>query len=194
MHLSIRFFTSLRSASFNTGIIGNQFADQNSLMATYNNATGYNCKIYGYEGGYSAGASADPVALTSANGWYNWRLSSDIRYLPVWRIYEKDYYALCQTGGYTTMNLYSLYLYPSYQYCWEVQGWIGQKLGIGDGTDGKFDNRKAMQTAGLSGPNFYTAGYVGAGARDCICCQWVWHGNVFSVLDHNSWEKLYNSR
>ena len=42
-------------------------------------------------------------------------------------------------------------------------GWIGQQLGIGDGTDGKFDNRKAMQTAGLSGPNFYTAGYIGAG-------------------------------
>ena len=45
------------TASFNTGIIGNQFADQNSIMATYNNATGYNCKIYGYEGGYRTGAS-----------------------------------------------------------------------------------------------------------------------------------------
>ena len=151
------------TASFNTGIIGNQFADQNSIMATYNNATGYNCKIYGYEGGYQTGSSVNSSGPKNANGWYNWRLSSDIRYLPVWRIYEKDFFAMCQTGGYTTLSLYAMYLYPSYQSCWEVMGWIGQQLGTGDGTDGKFDNRKAMQTAGLSGPYFYTAGYIGAG-------------------------------
>ena len=151
-------------SSFNSGVPGSEFSAQDGILATYHNLTGYTCKIYGYEAGYQSGSSYISYGPLSRNGWFNYWLSSDIRYLPVWRIYEKDFYAMCQVGGYTTLNLYSLYLYPYGPNQWNVVSCFTQVPGKGDGSDGKFDNRKVLEVSDLTGPVYKTAGYLGVGA------------------------------
>ncbi len=136
----------------------------NPQIAAYNEASGCNCVLYSYENGYSTGCSTNAAGPTGGNGWFNWQASADIRYLPVWRIYEKDFFAWMQTNGYNTVHVYSFSLYYSYQNCWNIYAWINQQLGMGDGSDGKADNRKYLQTPGYSGPTYFTAGYVGLGS------------------------------
>ena len=133
-------------------------------IAAYNATTGYNCILYSYEGGYAIGCPQNAYGPTNDNGWYNWQMSADIRYMPVWRIYEKDFFAYCQTSGWQTLNIYALSLYYLYQNCWNIYTWPYQTMGIGDGSDGKQDNRKILQTPGYNGPTYYTAGYVGPGS------------------------------
>ena len=154
------------SVSFNTGVPGSEFSTTLAFIDSYNTATGYDCQLYGYEGGYSYGAPnvVTPAGPTGNNLWFNYQASFDVRYLPVWRIYEKDFYAFCQTAGYVMVNTYAESLYYFYGNCWNIYTWINQIPGLGDGTDGKFDNRTSMQTPCLTGPTYFSQGYIGPGA------------------------------
>ena len=152
------------TVSFSTGVPGSEFSTSLEFIDSYNAATGYDCKLYGYEGGYSFGCAIGARGPTGCNFWFYWLASFDIRYLPVWRIYEKDFYALCQTAGYAELQTYAESLYYFYSNCWNIYTWINQLPGLGDGTDGKFDNRTCMQTPGLTGPTFFTQGYIGPGS------------------------------
>ena len=120
----------------------------NSEIASFNAATGGNCILHAYEGGYSSAGSSNQLQ----GEWYG--LSHDVRYLPVWRIYEKDFFALIQQIGYKEFTIYAHTLYWYYQNCWNVYTWMMQQPGIGDGSDGKFDNRTCLFTSQYPG---YTA-------------------------------------
>ena len=95
---------------------------------------------------------------------YNWQATADIRYMPVWRIYEKDYFGVGATNGRKVFHVYSFSLYYFYQNCWNIYTWPYQDRGLGDGSDGKADNRKLLQIPGYTGPTYITAGYVGPGS------------------------------
>ena len=135
-----------------------------SQIASYNASTGYNCIFYSYEGGYAYGCSTGSSGPAGTNLWYNWQATADIRYMPVWRIYEKDYFAWVQTNGWKVFHVYSFSLYYFYQNCWNIYTWPYQDRGLGDGSDGKADNRKLLQIPGYTGPTYITAGYVGPGS------------------------------
>ena len=45
-------------------------------------------------------------------------LNHDIQYDPVWRIYEKDYFALLQNLGFSNINNQSIIMYYFYQMAW----------------------------------------------------------------------------
>src|SRR5208337_5322758 len=75
-------------------------------------------------------------------------LNRDISYDPVWRIYEKDYFALLQRLGFSDINIQSLVMYYFYQYAWDVYSWGWQPHGKGDGSDGKANNRLCLATPG----------------------------------------------
>ena len=152
------------TVSFSTGVPGSELSTSLTMIASYNTATGYNCKLYGYEGGYSSGCASGAYGPTGNNFWFSWCVSMDVRYLPVWRIYEKDFYALCQTAGYEAVETYAESLYYFYSSCWNIYTWINQLPGLGDGTDGRFDNRTCMQTLGLTGPTYFSQGYIGPGS------------------------------
>ena len=115
------------------------------------------CILVGYEGGYSTGAPDTCTTCSSGvnegmggNGYGNIcpYLNHDIKYDPVWRIYEKDFYALLQRLGFTDVNIYAECLYYFYQYAWSIYSWSAQQPGKGDGSDGKANNRLCLATPG----------------------------------------------
>jgi len=99
------------------------------------------CILYGYEGGYGAGA---PSACT-----YEYQENHDVAYDPVWRIYEKDFYAMMQNAGFADLCLYSYNIYYFYDQTWGLWHWVGQQSGKGGGSDGKFNNRTCLATPGF---------------------------------------------
>ena len=134
-----------------------------AYIASYNEwlATNYPgeraCILVGYEAGYGNGAPNECVTCSSGvnegmggNGYGNicTALNHDIPYDPVWRIYEKDYYALMQTLGFTDVNIQSIIAYYFYQSAWGMQTWGWQPHGKGDGSDGKANNRHCLCTPG----------------------------------------------
>ncbi len=134
----------------------NDLAAHNSAIASYNTATGNNCQLIGYEGGYAAGAPNDCTSSLipgmSAYGYGNvvpcW--NHDIEFDPVWRIYEKDYYAWLQNNGFTGFATYSHSLYYFYQSCWGAYKYVGMPYGKGDGSDGKANNRHCLCSPGFT--------------------------------------------
>ena len=115
------------------------------------------CILVGYEGGYSTGAPDTCTTCSSGvnegmggNGYGNIcpYLNHDIKYDPVWRIYEKDFYALLQRLGFRDVNIYADCLYYFYQYAWSIYSWSAQQPGKGDGSDGKANNRLCLATPG----------------------------------------------
>jgi len=154
--------------TYSNGVPGSELAPAIAALASFNAATGFNAKLHGYEAGYDTACSKNSYGVPTPYGYscffYNWRVASDVRYLPVWRIYYKDYFAQCQLGGYQAVCIATIYNYEYAQDCWSIYTWMNQIPGKGDGSDGKFDNRTCMQTLLLTGPTFFTAGYVGPGA------------------------------
>ena len=115
------------------------------------------CILVGYEAGYGNGAPNECVTCSSGvndgmcgNGYGNIcpALNRDISYDPVWRIYEKDFYALMQILGFTDVNIQSIITYYFYQSVWDMQTWGWQPHGKGDGSDGKANNRHCLCTPG----------------------------------------------
>ena len=113
--------------------------------------------LLAYECGYSTGAPDTCTTCSSGvnegmgeNGYGNIcpALNHDIQYDPVWRIYEKDFYALLQILGFTNINIQSMIAYYFYQYAWGMQTWGWQPHGKGDGSDGKANNRLCLATPG----------------------------------------------
>ena len=105
-------------------------------IARYNEATGNKCVLMAYEGGFEM-IVPSPQPLTKP---YHVERNHDIAYNPNWRIAEQDFYAWEQANGFTGANVYSLSQY------WNPQGWglyhgLLQDHGLGDGSDGKADNR-----------------------------------------------------
>jgi len=125
------------------------WADHISNINAYNAATGNNCTIISYEGGYFNGCTntctvnSGPRAGMSIYGYGNitpaW--NHDIQYDPVWGIYEKDFYGLLQDYGFEGLAIYSRSLYYFYQTAWGAYHYVGQPYGKGDGSDGKANNR-----------------------------------------------------
>lgn len=152
------------SVAWNNGIPGNEFSGPLSAINSYNIATGNNCVLYSYEGGYSTGCSTNSYGPMGSNYFYSNMVSSDVRYMPVWRIYEKDFYAMIQENGYSVMHTYAYSLYTYYQNKWMIYAWPNQKPGKGDGSDGLTDNRLFLNTPGYTGSVYKTAGYIGPGS------------------------------
>ena len=117
----------------NLGIPGQAGSGFNGVIYAYNQATGNNCTLIGYEGGYQTGCPSDDPAR-----------NHDIEKDPVWRIYEKDYYAWLQQYGFTGCATYAHSLYYYAANCWGVYKFIGQQPGLGDGSDGKANNRDCL--------------------------------------------------
>ena len=114
--------------------------------------------LVGYEGDYSIGApdtcttcsSGVNYGFDSAQGFGNITpyLNHDIQYDPVWRIYEKDYFALLQNLGFSNINNQSIIIYYFYEMAWGTFYWGAQPTGKGDGSDGKANNRHCLATPG----------------------------------------------
>lgn len=117
-------------------------------IAAYNAATGANCVMHGYEGGYQTGPSA------SSN--YPMQMTRDMPLDPNWRIIEKDMYAAFQSCGFANLNLYSFSIYYDNTNDWGLYHWIYQQPGKGDGSDGLFNNRLCVATPGYDGPLDFT--------------------------------------
>ena len=84
------------------------------------------CILVAYECGYSNGA---PDTCTTCSSGVNEgmggnfgnicpALNHDIQYDPVWRIYQKDFYALLQILGFTDTCFQSDITYYFYEYAW----------------------------------------------------------------------------
>ena len=115
------------------------------------------CVLCAYECGYSTGCPNTCTTCRSGvnlgvggSGYGNicTALNRDVSYDPVWRIYEKDFYALLQVLGFSDINIQSLVMYYFYQYAWDVCSWGWQPHGKGDGSDGKANNRLCLATPG----------------------------------------------
>ena len=108
------------------------------------------CILIGYESGYTNGSP--PTQTTCSNGYtasnIYYYTDHDISYDPVWRIYEKDYYALIQSLGFTDCHIQSVVGYYFQSYAWGMQTWGWQPHGKGDGSDGKANNRLCLATPG----------------------------------------------
>ncbi len=75
----------------------------------------------------------------------------DMVFHPNWYIAEHDFYAMCQKGGYTRMNLFKYSGVYHYQagvaigyFQWSIWNHLYQESGRGDGSDGKKDNRRTV--------------------------------------------------
>ena len=115
------------------------------------------CVLCSYECGFSQGAPDTCTTCSSGvnlgmggSGYGNIcpALNRDISYDPVWRIYEKDFYALMQSLGFTDMTIQSNVAYYFYQSDWAMFVWGHQPPGKGDGSDGKANNRLCLATPG----------------------------------------------
>jgi len=108
------------------------------------------CVLIGYEAGYGNGAP--PTQTTCSSGYtasnIYYYTNHDIPYDPVWRIYEKDFYALLQLLGFTNVNIQSIIAYYFEYSAWGMQTWGWQPHGKGDGSDGKANNRLCLATPG----------------------------------------------
>jgi hypothetical protein len=105
-------------------------------IAKYNAATGNECVLMAYEGGFST-IVPSPIPLTKP---YSDERNRDIAYNPNWLIAEQDFYAWEQANGFTGANVYSLSQYWNPE-GWGLYHWLLQDHGRGDGSDGKTDNR-----------------------------------------------------
>ena len=117
------------------------------------------CILCSYECGYSDGA---PDGCTTCSSGMNLGmggsgfgnicpdLNHDISYDPVWRIYEKDFYTLLQSYGFTDINVQSYVMYYFYETAWGIYVWAAQQQGKGDGSDGKANNRLCLATPGYA--------------------------------------------
>jgi hypothetical protein len=119
-----------------------------TLIANYNAATGYNCKMIGYEGGMEkiiGTSAAHPVPNSRER-------NIDATYRPNAYIAEQDLYALYAPymDTFALFNMINGYFVsPDYALTWGLYTWGGQERGRGDGSDGKFDNRTLDLTPGL---------------------------------------------
>jgi methionine-rich copper-binding protein CopC len=119
-----------------------------ALIANYNAATGYNCKMIGYEGGVEkiiGTTVANPVPNSHAR-------NIDATYRPNMYIVEQDVYALYSQymDTYALFNMINGYFVdPNFLLTWGLYTWGGQQRGRGDGSDGKFDNRTLDIAPGL---------------------------------------------
>jgi hypothetical protein len=115
-------------------------------IADYNAATGGNCELYGYEGGYQTGVPYRDS--THYANHYN-EGTCDMAYDPLWYVAEQDIYGAFQKAGFTNVNLYSYCIYRSYTNLWGLYHSPYQPYGRGDGSDGKANNRHCLATPGL---------------------------------------------
>ena len=108
-------------------------------IAAYNTATGGNCYLIGYEGGFETGTPGNNQTT----------LGRDMTYHPNWRIIEQDFYALLQLSGYMdiAINDWCGPLSPPSDYAYYHSP--HQLFGKGDGSDGKADNRLWFCTPGF---------------------------------------------
>ena len=109
-------------------------------IAAYNAATGGNCFLYAYEGGWGG----PPAGINNST-----TLSHDIVYDPNWLIIEQDMFALWQNAGFVNVNIYSYDIYYYGSANWGVYHGPGQLPGRGDGSDGKANNRLCLATPGF---------------------------------------------
>ena len=115
-------------------------AAEQADIAAYNTATGGNCVMYGYEGGWGG----PPDGINNAT-----TISHDITYDPSWLIIEQDMFALWQRAGVVNLNIYSYDIYYYGGNNWGVYHCPGQLPGRGDGSDGKANNRLCLATPGF---------------------------------------------
>jgi len=115
-------------------------AAEQTDIAAYNTATGGNCVMYGYEGGWGG----LPDGINNAT-----TISHDITYDPSWLIIEQDMFALWQRAGVLNVNIYSYDIYYYGGNNWGVYHCPGQLPGRGDGSDGKANNRLCLATPGF---------------------------------------------
>lgn len=115
--------------------------DHTNAINIYN-SFGYNCKMISYEGDLER-----PIA--SFTPWSRQR-TRDMMYHPNQIIINQDWFGLLQSVGYYRFNIFTLanYYYQGV-YCWPYYAGVLQKPGIGDGSDGLFDNTKTIATPGL---------------------------------------------
>lgn len=105
------------------------------------NTSGYNCKMISYEGGLER-----PIG--TATPWSKQR-TRDMIYSPNQIIIEQDWYNLLQSKGYTQFNAFTLAnIYYQGVYHWTHYGGFLQRPGLGDGSDGLYDNTKWLATPG----------------------------------------------
>jgi hypothetical protein len=131
---------------FATGVTSaNQLTDHRVVLnyiAAYNAATGYNCVLYGYEGGTEGMIPSAVVNSISK--------ARDVIYHPNFYFVEQDMYALWQQLGYYRMNIYGMAIaWVNATNCWGMYHHPQQDHGRGDGSDGKADNRLCMAQPGL---------------------------------------------
>jgi hypothetical protein len=134
---------------YNTRAWSSWTASQQAYIAQYNatpaspnyNGTAGTCFLYGYEAGF--GAPPDGINNGAT-------ISHDIVYDPDWLIIEQDFYALLQTSGFVNANLYSYDIYYYGTANWGLYHSPYQPYGIGDGSDGKANNRLCLATPGFT--------------------------------------------
>ncbi len=134
-------------------------AQYNSYLQTYNATNGTNyppLQLYGYEGDMAGACPKNvpsnplyPGSDSQGNTWVSYAVNHDVIYDPVWRIYQKDLYALEQQSGFVDVARYAYSLYWFYNATWNYYSWVGQQAGKGDGSDGKANNRHCRAIQGL---------------------------------------------
>jgi hypothetical protein len=115
--------------------------DHGNAINSYN-SSGYNCKMIAYEGDLER-----PIATFTP--WYRER-TRDFLYHKNQIIINQDWFHLLQNVGYDRFSIFTLanYFYQGV-YCWPYYAGFLQKPGMGDGSDGLFDNSKMIATPGL---------------------------------------------
>ena len=121
-------------------------------IAAYNSATGGNCEMGTYEGGYANGV---PPACVNA-----YPMARDIQRDPNFYIGQQDMYNMYQRCNLSLINDYAYSIYYYYNNCWAAYSWPDQDHGRGDGSDGKINNRLCVATPGYTGPANYTKAAV----------------------------------
>ncbi|MGO9815803.1 MAG: beta strand repeat-containing protein [Isosphaeraceae bacterium] len=134
---------------YNTQAWSSWTASQQAYIAQYNatpaspnyNGTAGTCFLYGYEAGFGAPPNGINNGAT---------ISHDIVYDPDWLIIEQDFYALLQASKFVNANLYSYDIYYDGTANWGLYHSPYQPYGIGDGSDGKANNRLCLATPGFT--------------------------------------------
>ena len=126
----------------NLGVVA--FANAwNSRIASYNAATGYDCKLVSYEG------SIEEVYNPSMFSTYR-EFNRDLYYHPNHYIVEQDWIALMQSLGFSLFNIFALSVdwNNNGRYLWGRLHGRQQQWGRGDGSDGKANNLLCLARPG----------------------------------------------
>ena len=108
----------------------------------------------------------------------------DIQYDPVWRIYQKDVYALLQANSLVEFASYSYSWFAFYEQFWGLYHYAYQTPGKGDGSDGLFNNRTCLATPGQP----YSKAANVSQDQTCVSVrgqahlEWMWNSGALATL------------